>query len=560
LNNRVLNSSLNVSIQNAESKDSSKLAEICKQVFDSDSNLNALGLNFRVVIMITIIVASTIGGWWIVYSILSGQTSTDEVNWPTNGWLTSTPEEQGMNSTKLAQMIEFIEEQHLDIDSVIVIRNGYIVLEEYPNPVYGPDTKHKLWSATKSFTSALIGIAFQQGFIDGVDQEILCFFPDRMIVNLDQRKQHITIENLLTMSPGYQWSMGDGSRMRGSPDPIQYVLDKPMVHSPGSLYNYGDGASLLLSAIISEATGQTTLEFASEYLFDPLNITEVYWESKEDVYFAASGLHLTPRDMAKFGYLYLNNGTWDGKQIVSAAWVANSTEIHFRGPGYIAGNDAYIDGYGYQWWLMPQTGVYYAAGLYEQRIYVVPEKNLVMVFTANNRDVKITAGLMSRFIFPACTETLPEQYSKYGFSFNHPKGMTRREDGFKEESASEVSGMVQFRFEYPLEIVNVMWDTVASAPELVAVLEELIVWVERGGIEVNDRGSLFVSLKDGHEMVYQRFNVTEQGLPMTGIVGSWYCDKTARVYIFSYVTLPKFVIQQGLLAEFHRHLDSLFCH
>jgi len=515
---------------------------------------------FRRVIILAFVISSITGVWWIFSSSQSGSKGIDDVPWPTKGWLTSTPEEHGMNSTKLAQMLEFIDEQDLDIDSVIVIRNGYIVLEEYPNPAYGPDTKHKLWSATKSFTSALIGIAIEEGYIENVDQKVVDFFPERTFANLDQRKQNITIENLLTMSPGYQWSMGDGSRMRDSPDPLQYVLDKPMVHSPGSVYNYGDGATLLLSALILEATERTFLDFASDYLFDPLNITNVYWERNEDVYFAASGLHLLPRDMAKFGYLYLNNGTWEGRQIVPAEWVVRSTEIHFRGPGHIAETDAYIDGYGYQWWVLPQIGVYYAAGLYEQRIYVVPEHNMVIVFTANNFDLKVTTGLTSRFIFPACIETLVERYSKYGFSFDFPIGMTIRENGFREESVSRVSGHVQFRFDYPLENVNLMWDTVESVPELEVVLEDLFTWAEGGGIEVNEKGPLIVSMKDEHEMVYQHVNITEQGLQLTGVVGSWYCDETDRFYMFNYVTLPEFATQQKIQREFQRHLDSLVCH
>ena len=134
------------------------------------------------------------------------------------------------------------------------------------------------------------------------------------------------------------------------------------------------------------------------------------------------------------------------------------------------------------------------------------------------------------------------------------------ENGFRDEFISRVSGHVQFRFEYPLENINVMWDTVASTPELVAVLDELIIWAESSGIEVNDRGPLVVSVKSGNEMVYQRFNVTEQGLLMTGVVGSWYCDEVNRVYVFNYVTLPEFATQQDLLKEFQRHLDSLACH
>jgi len=117
-----------------------------------------------------------------------------------------------MDSAKLDEMMESIDEMNLAIDSVVVVRNGYIVLEEYPDPNYGPDTLHQLYSATKSFTSALIGIAIQEGFIDNEEQRVLDLFPDRKIANLDSRKQNMTLEHLLTMTTGFEWNAWDPSK------------------------------------------------------------------------------------------------------------------------------------------------------------------------------------------------------------------------------------------------------------------------------------------------------------------------------------------------------------
>ena len=307
--------------------------------------------------------------------------------WPTEGWRTSTPEEQDMDSTKLDQMMEYIDEQNLTIESVVVVRNGYIVFEEYPGFLYDQDMPHVVHSITKSFVSALLGIAVEEGFIEGIEQKFVDLFPERTIENLDSRKESITLEHVLTMSVGLEWnewrySYSDPRNdylkaVYFSDDPVQYVLDLPMMEDPGVRWNYNGGTSHLLSALVAEVTGYDTLDFAQEFLFTPLGITEVRWDSdRHGIRYGGGSLYLKPRDMAKFGYLYLHNGMWDGEQIVPADFVAEATKTHHA-------VDAYT-GYGYQsWWTCLGTEVYYAAGIVGQRIYVVPDLDLVVVFTAN---------------------------------------------------------------------------------------------------------------------------------------------------------------------------------
>ena len=488
------------------------------------------------------------------------------VYWPTTDWRTSTPEEQGMDPTKLNQMMALIDEGNIAIDSVLVVRRGHIVLEEYRN-AYTPQTKHHIQSVTKSFTSMLIGIAIHEGFIENVGQRMVDFFPDQAIANMDARKQAITLENLLTMSDGMDWHELDYpysderntlGQMWVSGDAVQHVLDRPMVRDPGEEWAYNSGTSILLGGIIEQVTGQDVLAFAREYLFDPIGVGEVRWQKTTgNHYHTDGGLWMTPRDMARFGYLMLNNGTWDGKEIVSSEWVAQSSSAHYQTTGFY--------GYGYQWWTWPGTGIYAATGHYEQKIYVVPEADLVVVFTANiaDKDPHPTDAFLGRFILPACDEYVTERYSKYGFSFDHPPGVTLLEAGVGGQGvASDASGMVQFNYYggSPLELVGTIWSTAEVAPNLETALDEIFASVESGGNEVTSRGSLEVSVKDNHEMIYQRFDLTEQGQLLMGVMGSWYCDKANRVYIFSYVTFPEFTTQQDLPKEFQRHLDSFVCH
>jgi len=481
---------------------------------------------------------------------------------PSWDWLTSTPEEQGMDSTKLDEMMEYIDELDLPIDSVIVVRHGYIVLEEYANPKYGPDTLHLLYSVTKSVTSALIGIAIEEGFIESVDQKVVDFFPERSIKNLDSQKQNMTLEHLLTMTTGFEWNASDPTmpyttvQMESSSDPVQFVLDRPMATDPGGEWVYNNGASHLLSAIITKTTGYTTLEFAREFLFGPLGISNVKWDLNRDpqgIYCGFHGLELTPRDMAKFGYLYLNNGTWNGKQIVPAEYVARSSETSFL----FWENE----GYGYQWWTFPQSGVYYASGMYGQRIFVVPDLDTVVVLTADLRKGAPGSGLLHRFIIPACTGEVPpnSRYSRHGFSFDYPIGMV-----ISELPKGMLLGKVQGLLSGNLfaEEIDVIWDTSESAPELESFLDEVFAWAEEMAGEETEylREPLVTSVKDDQEMVYQYFNVTERGVPRTGIMGSWYCDEAERVYVLAYVTISDLATQQDLLREFQRYLDSFVCH
>ena len=332
--------------------------------------------------------------------------------WPTNGWQNSTPSEQGMDETVLQSMIDHIVDADLDVHSVIVIRNGYVVLEEYPNPFQGQsrtqsyDGTHYLYSTTKSFTSCMVGIAIDKGFLDNTSQTVLSIFPDMTFDNVDEQKERITIDDLLTMRSGLPWD--ETSAPFSSPDNdvwqvnfnssggVQFVLDQPMEGEPGEYFHYNTGASHVLSGIVQEATNMSMFEFAIETLFTPLGISTYFWpHDTQGVTFGGFDLQLRPLDMAKFGFLFLNNGSWDGEQIVSSGWVHNTTTT-------VTNLDA-IRGYSRQWWTMPDYGVYNTAGLYGQYIFVAPELDIVAVFTSGYgaTDIDENPQMVRDYILPA---------------------------------------------------------------------------------------------------------------------------------------------------------------
>ena len=315
--------------------------------------------------------------------------------WPTAGWRTSSPAEQGMDAAKLGAMLEAVKSQNLNLHSLLVIRNGHIVSENYFG-ANGPNTRHELFSCTKSFIATLMGIAIDKGYVGGVGQMAAELLDGRTFQNESAAKSAMTLEHLLTMTTGLDWTEGDPTyrAMYGSRDWVRYVMDLPMRDQPGDDFNYCSGCSHVLSAIIQAKTRMNTRDFAEKELFRPLGITDVRWDAdSQGIPIGGWGLQITPRDMAKLGYLYLRDGVWEGRQIVSSAWVKAATEKHTSTDGPL--------GYGYQWWTYPHWGAYAALGRYGQMIFVVPDLDLIVVTTAAADGHDAIFGLIDQYIVPA---------------------------------------------------------------------------------------------------------------------------------------------------------------
>jgi CubicO group peptidase (beta-lactamase class C family) len=336
----------------------------------------------------------------------AAESGAPDVRWPTETWPTSTPEEQGMDSQRLAEMLETIRKRGYGIDSVTVVRNGAIVADATGHP-FEPGSRHIIHSCAKSIVSTLIGIAIDQGYLEGVGQRLVDIFPDRSVAYLDADKQAITLEHLLFMASGLECRDSYLYRWRGlremsqSEDWVQFMLDLPMAEPPGTRFEYCNGGSFLLSAIIQQATGMSAAEFAREHLFGPLGIHDVEWPANpQGISIGWGEMHLRPHDMAKIGYLYLNEGQWDGEQIVPADWVRASTRKHIAG--------TLQEGYGYQWWVAEQ-GPYMALGYAGQYIVVVPEHELVVVFTSDlaEEDFYVPQELLNEYIIPAVESSAP---------------------------------------------------------------------------------------------------------------------------------------------------------
>jgi CubicO group peptidase (beta-lactamase class C family) len=323
-----------------------------------------------------------------LFAFLSENAVCEQLNtreyWPTSGWKASTPEQQGMDSAKLLIADEFIQNRLPDAFSLLVVKNGYLVFEKYYS--WGsPEKIAVVHSVTKSITSALIGIALDKGYLDSVDQKLVDFFPEYVTDDLDPRIKEIRLKHILTMSAGFNWN-DRGPVMRDwytSADWAKFTIQLPFVTHPGDKFNYNSAISHLLSVILSKSAKTSTLVFAKQNLFEPLGIPSGYWrEDPQGYHIGGFGLGFSARDLAKFGFLYLNNGYWNGHSIVPEQWVKKSTEQQIQA----ASHPLYgTFGYGYHWWVKQVDGCssFRAWGRRGQYIVVVPELDLVVVVTSN---------------------------------------------------------------------------------------------------------------------------------------------------------------------------------
>ena len=346
-----------------------------------------------------------------------GSPSTSEsVVWPGDEWDTSTPEAEGIDPAAIDSLVEDLESGEYGlVDAFLLVRNGRVVADyrfeqdyasiaaaydttnhqyNYDHPEWHPYLRgsdlHTLQSVTKSVTSAALGIAVDEGLL-GIDTPVMPFFASYAPYTTDARKEATTLEDLLTMRSGIRWNTtgpyGTGEHstdlLESSDEWIRFILDQPTDTVPGAYYEYNDGVSVLLGKIVREVTGQRIDGWARERLFEPIGISDFYWKITPDGEAdTEGGLYLSTESLARIGYLFLRDGVWDGRRIISSAWVEASTSPIV--PDVAPDNDRRDPGYGYQWWIPSHengaTRIFAGNGYGGQFVLVSPEHDIVAVF------------------------------------------------------------------------------------------------------------------------------------------------------------------------------------
>jgi len=357
-------------------------------------------------------------------ALLCGAPPAAAGEWPTNS-----PADAGLDAALLCSIGAALDKSpEMNVHAVVVVRHGALVYETYRSGEdnrwgkelgavsYTAQMPHDLRSISKSVVSLLLGIAVDRKLIAGVDESVFAFFPDFAALRTPQ-KDRIKLRDLLTMRSGLAWDerlsyddpRNSERRMISSVNPYRYVLEQPAQDEPGAKWNYSGGDTQLLSGILQRASGKFLAEFAKETLFEPLGIGEFEWLKMPANGEAAadSGLRLRPRDMAKIGKLVLDKGMWNGRRVVSQAWIDESTGTH------VSNVDETFDsiGYGYQWWTDHekvgdrQISWISAQGFGGQRIYIIPSFDLVVVITAGLYGDKsqdwVSYNILDKFVLAA---------------------------------------------------------------------------------------------------------------------------------------------------------------
>ncbi|MCX6121257.1 MAG: serine hydrolase [Ignavibacteriales bacterium] len=431
-----------------------------------------------------------------------------------NYWPTSTPEKQGFNSLELAKLFDNVKDNNIDLNSIIIIRNGHLILEAYLYP-FQKNVIHDIASVTKSITSLATGIAIDKGYIKSVNEPVLGFFSDRSVAHLNENKKALTIEHLLTMTSALCRNFQEGEEqtvlMRQSGDCVQYFLDLPLVDTPGKKFVYSSLAPHILSTIITRTTGMNLLEFTQKNLFQPLGIKDVRWEAEQNGNTNGWGdLFIAPVDLAKIGYLVLNDGIWEGNRVISKEWIKRSSQPHVYEDSGTA--------YGYLWWLpLERLGLFEGRGRGGQRLIIWPQKNIIVILIGNGG---YTLGDIGEYIARAFASdtSLPE----------NPKAVKLLEQKINEASKAPAS------------------KPVTTLPALAKTLSGKEYFLETNSLGllsftmVNGTGKedtikmsyegVHTVLPVGLDDVYRISNTSKYNLP-AGAKGSWTSENT---FCFTY--------------------------
>ena len=305
----------------------------------------------------------------------------------------STPEAQGVFSSKILNFIETANQKVDSMHSFMLIRHGHVVAEAWWKPE-SSSKQHILWSLSKSFTSTAVGLAVAEKKLN-IDDRVYQFFPDELPSKLSENLKNMRVRDLLTMTCGHQKEV----KLNSDTNWVKAFLSHPVPHKPGTHFRYNTPGTYMLSAIVQKVTGKTVLEYLKPTLFEPLGIINPKWEkSPQGISIGGYGLFLRTEDIAKFGLLYLQGGKWEGKELIDESWVKQATSKQVSN-GRNSLND-WQQGYGFQFWRC-RHGAFRGDGKDGQFCIVLPNINAVIAITANARDMSGLLNLVWENLLPA---------------------------------------------------------------------------------------------------------------------------------------------------------------
>ena len=312
----------------------------------------------------------------------------------------STPESEGVSSAGIIDFLNAVDTGSVELHSFMFIRHGKVIAEGWWSP-YGPDYKHLLYSASKTFTATAIGLAVSENRLKITDK-VVSFFPSSLPDSISDYMRELTVQNLLTMSVGQD---PEPRAMGTNGDWITIFLKSAPVNKPGTVFKYNNMATFMLSAIVQQVTGQTVFDYLQPRIFKPLAIRGIDWDlNPQGINLGMIGLRLRTEDLAKFGQLLIQNGVWNGKQLLPREWIkeATSLKIESNDPGNKLPKDLndWAQGYCYQMWRGRNNSVR-LDGMAGQFVMLFPDKDAFVVLTANARNTQNELNLVHNYLLPS---------------------------------------------------------------------------------------------------------------------------------------------------------------
>lgn len=314
------------------------------------------------------------------------------------------PEFQGVSSSAIIDFVKSADEFMHHLHSFMLLRRGSVVAEGWWQP-YDPETRHMLFSVSKSFTAAAVGLTVEEGRLS-LESPLITFFPEELPKDISPNLAEMKVRHLLSMTTGHEADTLEPV-MRAD-DPIKAFLELPVSREPGKFFVYNSGASFMLAAILQKVTGQELIEYLTPRLFEPLGIQGATWDSHPNgTAFGGWGLNLKTEDIARFGQLYLQKGEWRGRQILPSAWVDESALKHIA---HIFDDEPdWIQGYGFQFWRCQAPGVYRGDGAFGQFCIIMPQEEAVLAITAGVMEMQAVLNLVWEKLLPGMNRgLLPE--------------------------------------------------------------------------------------------------------------------------------------------------------
>lgn len=318
-----------------------------------------------------------------------------------------TPEAQGVASEGISAFIEATAQHKLELHSLMLLRHGQVIAEGWWSP-YGPDKVHLLYSLSKSFTATAVGLAVAEGRLS-LDDPVLKFFPDKSPAQPGEHLTAMRVHHLLSMGTGHVEDTLERLIETEPEDWVRGFLALPPDQAPGTVFTYNNGATFMLSAIVQAVTGEKLIDYLHPRLLEPLGIRQAYWhENPQGINLGFSDLHITTESIARFGQLYLQQGQWQGRQLLPEGWadLASRSHIVSSSPGDEDNTD-WAQGYGYQFWRCRHNS-YRGDGAFGQFCVVMPEQDAVLAITSAVGDMQAVLDLAWDHLLPAmATAELP---------------------------------------------------------------------------------------------------------------------------------------------------------